>query len=226
MQRCPTCDFVYEEDQRVCDMDGAELVHDPHELPRNLPVVRPKRRARSITRMIAIVALPNVLLAGLLFYGTTQQVAQSSNGATEPVSGSRARSPQEPIQPTPSAPTEREAPEPVKEETPEAAQTAEQIAEPPGPTPVEPGGPVEQVGTPPTPAEEKAEPATVGVEPKSPSLSPRNQTATTGGRPSGSRPAVPTKKAVSPTPSPRKDSKVSALIKKTASVLKKPFQKW
>jgi hypothetical protein len=37
MQRCPECDFVYEEGQRLCDMDGSELVHDPCELPRNPP---------------------------------------------------------------------------------------------------------------------------------------------------------------------------------------------
>ncbi len=28
MKRCPLCDFIYEDDQRLCDMDGIELVHD------------------------------------------------------------------------------------------------------------------------------------------------------------------------------------------------------
>lgn len=28
MKRCPLCDFIYEDDQSVCDMDGIELVHD------------------------------------------------------------------------------------------------------------------------------------------------------------------------------------------------------
>jgi len=29
MKLCPQCDFIYEDDQSVCDMDGKELVSDP-----------------------------------------------------------------------------------------------------------------------------------------------------------------------------------------------------
>ena len=29
MKLCPQCDFLYEDDQSVCDMDGKELVHSP-----------------------------------------------------------------------------------------------------------------------------------------------------------------------------------------------------
>jgi hypothetical protein len=29
MQRCSQCDFIYEDDQRLCDMDGHELVSEP-----------------------------------------------------------------------------------------------------------------------------------------------------------------------------------------------------
>jgi hypothetical protein len=29
MQRCSQCDFIYEDDQRLCDMDGHELVYEP-----------------------------------------------------------------------------------------------------------------------------------------------------------------------------------------------------
>jgi hypothetical protein len=29
MKLCPQCEFIYEDDQRFCDMDGQELVHDP-----------------------------------------------------------------------------------------------------------------------------------------------------------------------------------------------------
>src|ERR687898_309096 len=32
MKRCPLCDFIYEDDQSLCDMDGIELVHDRGEL--------------------------------------------------------------------------------------------------------------------------------------------------------------------------------------------------
>ncbi len=33
MKRCPQCDFLYEDDQPRCDMDGAELVDDPRAVP-------------------------------------------------------------------------------------------------------------------------------------------------------------------------------------------------
>ena len=29
MQRCSQCDFIYEDDQHLCDMDGHELVYEP-----------------------------------------------------------------------------------------------------------------------------------------------------------------------------------------------------
>jgi hypothetical protein len=29
MQRCSQCDFIYEDDQHLCDMDGQELVYEP-----------------------------------------------------------------------------------------------------------------------------------------------------------------------------------------------------
>lgn len=29
MKLCPQCEFIYEDDQKFCDMDGQELVHDP-----------------------------------------------------------------------------------------------------------------------------------------------------------------------------------------------------
>ena len=33
MQRCLQCDFIYEDDQRLCDMDGAKLVRHSSPLP-------------------------------------------------------------------------------------------------------------------------------------------------------------------------------------------------
>ena len=83
MQRCPTCDFVYEEGQRYCDMDGTVLVHDPNELPRNKPF--PHTRVRPFFRLLAIVVIPNTLLLALLFYGTSQPAAQSYVQASEAV---------------------------------------------------------------------------------------------------------------------------------------------
>lgn len=33
MKRCPQCEFIYEDDQSLCDMDGALLVFDSRSLP-------------------------------------------------------------------------------------------------------------------------------------------------------------------------------------------------
>src|SRR5215211_9316177 len=33
MKRCPQCEFIYEDDQSLCDMDGALLVFDSRTLP-------------------------------------------------------------------------------------------------------------------------------------------------------------------------------------------------
>jgi hypothetical protein len=79
MKRCPECEFVYEENQNLCDMDGAVLVHDPHELPKNPTRSRP---GKSILQLIAM-ALPSILLATILLYGSTPQEARTETSATE-----------------------------------------------------------------------------------------------------------------------------------------------
>lgn len=40
MKKCPQCEFIYEDDQRLCDMDGALLVFDSRTLP-NLHALAP-----------------------------------------------------------------------------------------------------------------------------------------------------------------------------------------
>ena len=67
MKRCPQCEFIYEEDQRVCDMDGAALVHDPGVLMDHAPlVVTPS--AKSGSRLLAHLGIPLVILSVVGFY--------------------------------------------------------------------------------------------------------------------------------------------------------------
>ena len=33
MKRCPQCEFLYEDEQSLCDMDGILLVYDSRQLP-------------------------------------------------------------------------------------------------------------------------------------------------------------------------------------------------
>jgi hypothetical protein len=79
MKRCPQCEFIYEEGQRLCDMDGVELVHDPVELPRNGPS-KQRKVAKSILQLFAI-ALPAMLLGSVLVYGSMAQNAQTTQPA-------------------------------------------------------------------------------------------------------------------------------------------------
>lgn len=74
MKRCPQCEFVYEDDQTVCDMDGSELFRDALSLP--LPALEnilpeagklPAGSQGSKWRGLAVPAIAGVVLAAVLF---------------------------------------------------------------------------------------------------------------------------------------------------------------
>ena len=210
MQRCPTCDFVYEEGQRYCDMDGTVLAHDPHELPRNKPF--PTQRVRPFYRMLVICGIPNAILAVLLFYGASHPAAQSFAPPSEPVNVTSApesvnitsasepvnvTSDSEPVNVTTDSEPAKVAAEQVTTEAtgkhPESSEHAEELRE--------------------SKRDEKAEPSKHSDDH---SLSnppePRNPPAT--GKPANSRRG----------PAPKPDSKIENFIKKTGRVLKRPFK--
>ncbi len=71
MKRCPECEFIYEDDQSLCDMDGILLVFDSQKLP------KPKLtgfhwRGRIIPALAALV-LSTVLV--LVYNVSTRQSA-------------------------------------------------------------------------------------------------------------------------------------------------------
>jgi cytoskeletal protein RodZ len=89
MKRCPQCEFIYEDDQSLCDMDGILLVFDAQQLPEQEPtpsITSPKSRWRSR----AVPAAATVILATVLFLvyyvstqrHTTQVTADSPTTAT------------------------------------------------------------------------------------------------------------------------------------------------
>lgn len=96
MKLCPQCEFIYEDDQSFCDMDGKELVYDPGPLAfeENVPSRSPELRERAAipasltaglsasqstgwqSRSSAVAALAAIILAALLFvvyYARTHQ---------------------------------------------------------------------------------------------------------------------------------------------------------
>lgn len=81
MKRCLKCDFLYEDDQNLCDMDGGELVTEPTLYPAvaGNPMIaaesatKPPLRSFTLTAAVT-VALVMVLMIG--FYGFTSRTTE------------------------------------------------------------------------------------------------------------------------------------------------------
>ena len=79
MKRCPECDFLYENDQRFCDMDGRELSLAPRPLllteglvPKPPAMLVKSQRRRLAVRVTAAIILGAVLF--LAFYGSMHRI--------------------------------------------------------------------------------------------------------------------------------------------------------
>jgi hypothetical protein len=140
MKRCPKCEFIYEDDQSLCDMDGVLLVFDSRSLPNlhalapvNVPVTaKPHWRHRTFPAMAALI-LASVL--SLVYFVSTQQTKLVITPG--PVDGPPIASP---------AVTNQIAPPPVAPETNSAAVEKKD----------EPKPERDRVATPSTPAAKKA----------------------------------------------------------------------
>ena len=76
MKRCPQCEFIYEDDQSMCDMDGVLLVFDSRTLP-NLHALatvpagpRPHRRSRAVPVFATLILS---LVLGMVYYVSTRR---------------------------------------------------------------------------------------------------------------------------------------------------------
>lgn len=79
MKRCPQCEFIYEDDQSLCDLDGFELAHDSLAL---VPVTTtPPKRPRRVSWAALIFAFAVVFLLGF-FIKPTRVPEQSSASIT------------------------------------------------------------------------------------------------------------------------------------------------
>ena len=85
MKRCPQCEFIYEDDQSLCDMDGVLLVLDSRTLPNlhalatvEAPVaVAPRAHWRQKT-FPAMAALILATVLSLVYFVTNQRGVQSA----------------------------------------------------------------------------------------------------------------------------------------------------
>ncbi len=113
MKRCPQCEFIYEDDQSLCDMDGVLLVFDSRNLP-NLhalaPVPGPAPKALKRSRMVpAFASLILALVLGMVYYVSTQRSAAT---------------------PTPASTTTTAAPEPIPAQPAEVVQPPVETSSP------------------------------------------------------------------------------------------------
>ena len=82
MKRCPKCEFIYEDDQSLCDMDGVLLVLDSRKLPsrhalQTVPATKTAPRRNRAVPAFATVILALVL--GLVYYVSVHRKATQSS---------------------------------------------------------------------------------------------------------------------------------------------------
>ncbi|MGI9167526.1 MAG: hypothetical protein ACR2G5_14310 [Pyrinomonadaceae bacterium] len=124
MKRCPQCDFIYENDQRVCDMDGSELFYAPRQmLPTGSVAAKPtpqlvkSQRRRLGVRVAAALILGAVLFVA--FYGFMHRIpAEDITYSSAKVIASSPAGANLVLAPPPSTLTEQASPSPTQ--TPQA----------------------------------------------------------------------------------------------------------
>ena len=146
MKRCPKCEFIYEDDQSLCDMDGVLLVLDSRKLPsrhalQTVPATKTAPRRNRAVPAFATVILALVL--GLVYYVSVHRKATQSS-YTPPAPSAASTSNPVPaevnVNPAPEAQppaSEEPKPEPAKP-TAAAAVPApvKKVTAKPAPTPV------------------------------------------------------------------------------------------
>jgi hypothetical protein len=75
MKRCPQCEFIYEDDQSLCDMDGVLLVFDSRTLPNTeaLTTVTTKNQPKRNRAVPAFATLILALVLGMVYFVSTQR---------------------------------------------------------------------------------------------------------------------------------------------------------
>ncbi len=227
MKRCPECDFIHEDDERLCAMDGAELVNhsgqpfDESVLPQSLPLRN--SHGRSLTLVAAGIILAIALFINFRNVAKRTGFQHNPQGTANTYIGPRAADKSPGIV----LPVETSTPFPV--ETPSSSPTRAKTRAttnadndlPPGRDPFR-GVPVASA-TPlsrPSPSFAPAKATIIGTTDNSgPSTVKRNET------PSESRPPATAEKGAKASGGNQKDgSKINDFLRKTARVLKKPFK--
>jgi cytoskeletal protein RodZ len=125
MKRCPKCEFIYEDDQSLCDMDGVLLVLDSRNLPnlhalQTVPAKTPPKRNRAVPAFATVIL---ALVLGLVYYVSIHRRATQNSYTPEPPTAATTSNPAPEVNPTPESQpaTEEPKPEPPKPEPVAAA---------------------------------------------------------------------------------------------------------
>ncbi|HEU4933181.1 MAG TPA: hypothetical protein VFT48_13955 [Pyrinomonadaceae bacterium] len=127
MKRCPQCEFIYEDDQSLCDMDGVLLVLDSRTLPNMnaLTTVTAKATPRRNRAVPAFATLILALVLGMVYFVSTQRKAAQTAYTPATVESSANPAPAEsPVQVAAPEPE----PQPPVEEPKEPKATAKPAA--------------------------------------------------------------------------------------------------
>jgi hypothetical protein len=75
MKRCPQCEFIYEDDQNHCDMDGAALVFEAKQFPAAITSFEQSTTTTTSRSKFAVVLLAGLLIGAIgltTFYVSTR----------------------------------------------------------------------------------------------------------------------------------------------------------
>jgi hypothetical protein len=94
MKRCPQCEFIYEDDQNLCDMDGAELSVDHRLLPnlqalQEVSTIAPTRRSwkgHTVPAFASLILMVALLLVYYVSVRRAQPYEPSTTTVTQPPS--------------------------------------------------------------------------------------------------------------------------------------------
>ena len=196
MKRCPQCEFIYEDEQTTCDMDGAILAFDQ----KSATVDEPRSRAKSfVVPAVVGTALAAVLV--LAFYTSPLLIAkpdadQLSPELTAPVNPTV-------VQPVIEVPSPSPSPEVLEPTSAERAAESERTSDA-------------------NHAKSKTADSRLTIRrglpplPRVPSL-PRLP-------PARAQKSPTSKDQIKVTNAPKKQSKVESFLKKTGRVITKPFK--
>jgi outer membrane biosynthesis protein TonB len=138
MKRCPQCEFIYEDDQSLCDMDGALLVFDSRTLPHlhalapvDLPAVPVATKAHWRHRTFpAMAALILATVFSLVYFVSTQRgaappmnvpsVTLPASKLAAPVEANPTPEPPAPAAESVAAPAAKEEAKPATQQAPKA----------------------------------------------------------------------------------------------------------